>query len=238
MTNKLLRLGDGGSGPSARQAGPRAVGPVRGLRRDRQAGADFRRAGRDRHHGLAANRHRAGRAVARRDWPVAGGHVGAFVANLLSAHPGLGGRAGRGRQHPRGGGCDASLCAGPASTGGWPASSTCCCSSASPPWVAPPSARASAWAPPVWRTSRRPRNAGGFFAVWWVGDALGDLLIAPLILAFADRPELSRRPLRWLEVAALAAARRGRGFHRLSPPGGVGSAARRSRAARTCWRPC
>ena len=50
------------------------------------------------------------------------------------------------------------------------------------------------------------RNAGGFFAVWWVGDALGDLLIAPLILAFADRPELSRRPLRWVEVAALSAA--------------------------------
>ncbi|MES1165617.1 MAG: MASE1 domain-containing protein [Verrucomicrobiota bacterium] len=49
-------------------------------------------------------------------------------------------------------------------------------------------------------------NAGGFFTVWWVGDALGDLLIAPLILAFADRPQLSRRPLRWLEVAALFAA--------------------------------
>ncbi|MFL5303650.1 MAG: MASE1 domain-containing protein [Polyangia bacterium] len=49
-------------------------------------------------------------------------------------------------------------------------------------------------------------HAGGFFAVWWVGDALGDLLIAPLILAFADRPELSRRPFRWVEVAALASA--------------------------------
>ncbi|HVT08006.1 MAG TPA: MASE1 domain-containing protein [Polyangia bacterium] len=49
-------------------------------------------------------------------------------------------------------------------------------------------------------------HASGFFAVWWVGDALGDLLIAPLILAFADRPELSRRPLRWLEVAALGVA--------------------------------
>ncbi|HVY39432.1 MAG TPA: MASE1 domain-containing protein [Polyangia bacterium] len=49
-------------------------------------------------------------------------------------------------------------------------------------------------------------HAGGFFAVWWVGDALGDLLIAPLILAFADRPELSRRPLRWIEVIALAVA--------------------------------
>jgi signal transduction histidine kinase len=45
-----------------------------------------------------------------------------------------------------------------------------------------------------------------FFAVWWVGDALGDLLVAPLILAFADNPRLSRRPLRWLETAGLAVA--------------------------------
>jgi signal transduction histidine kinase len=49
-------------------------------------------------------------------------------------------------------------------------------------------------------------RATGFFAVWWVGDALGDLLVAPLILAFADDPRLSRRPLRWLEMAGLAVA--------------------------------
>ncbi|HXJ22562.1 MAG TPA: MASE1 domain-containing protein [Polyangia bacterium] len=46
----------------------------------------------------------------------------------------------------------------------------------------------------------------GFFAVWWIGDALGDLLVAPLILAFADNPRPSHRPLRWLEMAALAVA--------------------------------
>jgi signal transduction histidine kinase len=55
-------------------------------------------------------------------------------------------------------------------------------------------------------------KAGSFFAVWWVGDALGDLLIAPLILAFADRREISRRPLRWLEVAGLSVAALVAGF--------------------------
>jgi signal transduction histidine kinase len=49
-------------------------------------------------------------------------------------------------------------------------------------------------------------HPAGFFAVWWIGDALGDLLVAPLILAFADNPRPSRRPVRWLEMAALAVA--------------------------------
>ncbi len=50
------------------------------------------------------------------------------------------------------------------------------------------------------------RHAARFFGVWWVGDALGDLLIAPLILVFAERRRLSVRPLRWLEIAALGVA--------------------------------
>jgi signal transduction histidine kinase len=49
-------------------------------------------------------------------------------------------------------------------------------------------------------------HPGGFFVTWWVGDALGDLLIASLVLAFSERRPWSRRPLRWLEVAALGAA--------------------------------
>ena len=49
-------------------------------------------------------------------------------------------------------------------------------------------------------------DPSSFFAVWWVGDALGDLLIAPLILTFSERPCLSFRPLRWIEIAALGAA--------------------------------
>ena len=49
-------------------------------------------------------------------------------------------------------------------------------------------------------------DPSSFLSVWWVGDALGDLLIAPLILTFSERPFLSFRPLRWIEIAALGAA--------------------------------
>ena len=45
-----------------------------------------------------------------------------------------------------------------------------------------------------------------FWAVWWVGDAMGALLIAPLICVWAGPVRLSRRPLRWLEAACLAVA--------------------------------
>ena len=40
-----------------------------------------------------------------------------------------------------------------------------------------------------------------FWAVWWVGDAMGALLIAPLICVWAAPMRWSRRPLRWLEAA-------------------------------------
>jgi signal transduction histidine kinase len=45
-----------------------------------------------------------------------------------------------------------------------------------------------------------------FWAVWWVGDAMGDLLIGPLICVWAWPTRWSRRPLRWLECGLLAAA--------------------------------
>jgi signal transduction histidine kinase len=45
-----------------------------------------------------------------------------------------------------------------------------------------------------------------FWAVWWVGDCMGDLLVAPLICAWATPRRLSRRPFRWIEAALLAAA--------------------------------
>jgi signal transduction histidine kinase len=38
---------------------------------------------------------------------------------------------------------------------------------------------------------------------WWVGDAIGALLVAPLILVWATRPRLSPSPRRLAEVAAL-----------------------------------
>lgn len=55
-------------------------------------------------------------------------------------------------------------------------------------------------------------DPGKFFGVWWVGDALGDLLVAPLILAFAENPRPSRRLLRWLEATGLVAAALVAGF--------------------------
>jgi signal transduction histidine kinase len=53
---------------------------------------------------------------------------------------------------------------------------------------------------------RRAESYPVFWAVWWVGDAMGDLLIAPLICVWAAPLRLSRRPLRWLEAGLLAAA--------------------------------
>jgi len=43
-----------------------------------------------------------------------------------------------------------------------------------------------------------------FWIVWWVGDCLGDLLVASVILTWVSAPRISRRPLRWVEAAALA----------------------------------
>ena len=43
-----------------------------------------------------------------------------------------------------------------------------------------------------------------FWSVWWVGDAMGDLLVAPFILSWAAPIRLSRRPSRWLEAASCA----------------------------------
>jgi signal transduction histidine kinase len=45
-----------------------------------------------------------------------------------------------------------------------------------------------------------------FWVVWWVGDAMGALLIAPLICVWAVPLRWSRRPFRWLEASLLAAA--------------------------------
>jgi integral membrane sensor domain MASE1 len=45
-----------------------------------------------------------------------------------------------------------------------------------------------------------------FWAVWWVGDAMANVLIAPLICVWASPLRWSRRPLRWLECGLLIAA--------------------------------
>jgi len=45
-----------------------------------------------------------------------------------------------------------------------------------------------------------------FWMVWWVGDVLGNLIVAPLIFAWARAPRISRRPKRWIEAGLLLGA--------------------------------
>jgi signal transduction histidine kinase len=53
---------------------------------------------------------------------------------------------------------------------------------------------------------RMIESAPAFWTVWWVGDVLGNLLIAPLIFAWATPPRFSRRLRRWIEAALLLGA--------------------------------
>ena len=52
----------------------------------------------------------------------------------------------------------------------------------------------------------RTESYSVFWTVWWVGDAMGDLLIVPLICVWAWPWRLSGRPLRWLEALLLGGA--------------------------------
>jgi signal transduction histidine kinase len=45
-----------------------------------------------------------------------------------------------------------------------------------------------------------------FWAVWWVGDVLGDLIVASLIFAWAPAPRIARRPSRRIEAGLLLIA--------------------------------
>ncbi len=53
---------------------------------------------------------------------------------------------------------------------------------------------------------RPAESYAAFWSVWWVGDAMGDLLVAPLICVWVMCGRLSRRPIRWLEAVLLAVA--------------------------------
>jgi signal transduction histidine kinase len=67
---------------------------------------------------------------------------------------------------------------------------------------------------------RPAESYSAFWSVWWIGDAMGDLLIAPLICVWTTQGRLSRRPLRWLEAFMLAVALTAVAlimFHRLIP---------------------
>jgi signal transduction histidine kinase len=67
---------------------------------------------------------------------------------------------------------------------------------------------------------RPTESYSAFWSIWWIGDAMGDLLVAPLICVWATQGRISRRPLRWLEAALLAVALTAVAlimFHRLIP---------------------
>jgi signal transduction histidine kinase len=49
-----------------------------------------------------------------------------------------------------------------------------------------------------------PTTRAEFWMVWWVGDCLGALLVAPVLMTWVSAPRISRRLLRWLEAVALA----------------------------------
>jgi signal transduction histidine kinase len=53
---------------------------------------------------------------------------------------------------------------------------------------------------------RPAESYAAFWSVWWVGDAMGDLLIAPLICVWVMHGRLSRRLFRWVEAILLAVA--------------------------------
>jgi signal transduction histidine kinase len=52
----------------------------------------------------------------------------------------------------------------------------------------------------------RPGHFVQTWRAWWVGDALGDLVVAPLLLAWSQAPSIRFRSIRFVEVAALGAS--------------------------------
>jgi signal transduction histidine kinase len=53
---------------------------------------------------------------------------------------------------------------------------------------------------------RMTASAPAFWMVWWVGDGLGNLIIAPLIFAWARGPRISPQPQRRVEATLLLGA--------------------------------
>ena len=80
-----------------------------------------------------------------------------------------------------------------------------------------------------WRASRINDGYGLFWMVWWVGDVLGALLIAPLIFVWARPWRPGSEPVRWLEGVVLAVLLTLVGlavFHDLFPTQGRAAGAR------------
>ncbi len=50
------------------------------------------------------------------------------------------------------------------------------------------------------------RGFGPIWSTWWIGDAVGVFVVAPLLLAWAREPRLARDPWRWAEALLLGGA--------------------------------
>ena len=50
----------------------------------------------------------------------------------------------------------------------------------------------------------QPRALAETWRTWWIGDAIGALLVAPVILVWATRPTMALAPRRFVEAAGLA----------------------------------
>ena len=175
------------------------------LRRDGALWAVVRCAGRHRDNGVAADRNRACRADPARAASVAGGRTGGACRQPHHRHPDLGRRDHRDGKHAGGAGGrgpaqallfrtrltrlrDVLLLVGLAALASTLISATF-------------GVAAAALA-----NLHRAESYPVFWAVWWLGDAMGALLIAPLICVWAPPIRLSRRPLRWLEGLLLLVA--------------------------------
>jgi signal transduction histidine kinase len=57
----------------------------------------------------------------------------------------------------------------------------------------------------LWAGGLLAATARATWIAWWIGDALGDLLVAPLLLTIIRRPQLSLGRRKWLEATVLFA---------------------------------
>ena len=171
------------------------------------ARAVVRRPGRGRDDGLAAAGHRAGRAdpAGPALWPAVA--AAAFVVNADDRDPALGRGDHRRGQHPRGGGAARACCGGSASTAVWQRLRDVLAAGRGR------GAREHVDQRDLRRGRRCARRAvqpaesyAAFWAVWWVGDAMGDLLIAPLICVWATPLGCRVARCGWLERPLLAVA--------------------------------
>ena len=149
-------------------------------------GLSFDALGGHRDDGLAADRHRAGGAGPARAAAVAGGRAGRVRRQRHDRHPALGRRDHRRRKHAGGGGRRDACCGGSRSTPAGAAARRVAAGRVG--GARQHDDQRDLRRSPRPRSARLPRAESypAFWAVWWVGDAMGDLLIAPADLRLGD----------------------------------------------------